>query len=338
MLDTIDGSGPRKAAIAAIDTLRQLGLPPAPRSVAVLYAYHAGAAPMLRARLDRAFADSGPLPPNLLDDLHAAFIAAQPAADPLAPLVAAAAELIDLAGDAGGQVERFEGLLMEAAGRIEELNGPDLRRLAGGLLALTRRLAQQSAEVSGKLGVTERRLVDLRRQIGDADRATHIDPLTGLGNRRAFDEDLVTLLQERRGGVRPLSVALFRVDRFRRIAEDFGAQVGDAVLRAVAGQLLQALRAADRPSRYGGEEFAVLLPGATADAAMRVADRVRAAVASHDYVLRTSSERIGAVTLSIGVATHLPTEPSEAFLGRVDAALDAAKGSGGNRTVLAPDD
>ncbi len=337
MLESPDPSGSRKAALAAVDTLRQLGLPPAPRHVAVLYAYHAGGPPMLRARLDRALADTAPLPPSLLDELHAAFVAPPPP-NPVAPLAAAAGELLDLAGHAGGQVERFEGLLKDAAGRIEELDGPDLRRLASGLLSLTQHLAQQSAEVSGKLGETERRLVELKRQIGDVDRAAHTDPLTGLGNRRAFDEDLTTLLRESRTSGRPLSVALFCVDQFRELAETYGPQVGNAVLRAVATHLLGVLRAADRPARYGGGEFAVLLPGAPVEAAMRVADRVRIAVASHDYVIRASSERIGTVTLSVGVAVHLPDEPSEALLRRVDAALEAARAAGGGRSVLAPED
>lgn len=337
MHDTNGTTGPGKAALAAIETLRQLGLPPAPRHLAVLYAYHTSTPPMLRARLDRALADPAPVRPAMLDELHAAFIADQPP-DPVAPLTAAAGELIDLAGKAGGQVERFEGLLTDAAGRIEALDGPDLRRLAGGLVTLTRQLAQQSAEVAARLHETERRLHELRQQIGDADRAAHTDALTGLGNRRAFTDGLASLVRQRRIGGRAFGVALLRVDQYRRLSETFGHQVGDAVLRAVATHLVAALREADRPARIGSDEFGVLLPGAGLDAVLRVAERVRAEIGGHDYMIRTSNERIGAVTLSAAAAIHMPEETAEQILGRADAALEIATSLGGNRAVPAPED
>ncbi|MGG5822843.1 GGDEF domain-containing protein [Falsiroseomonas sp. HW251] len=326
-----------KAALAAVETLRQLNLAPVPRHLAVLYAYHAGGEPMLRARLDRALADPAPIRGGLLDELHAAFIAAQ-APEHVEPLSMAAGELIDLAGRAGGQVQRFESLLTDAAGRIEDLDGPDLRRLAGGLVTLTRQLAQQSAEVSARLHETERRLHDLKQQIGDVDRAAHTDALTGLGNRRSFEDGLATLVRQRRIGGRPFAIALLRVDQYRQLSETYGHQVGDAIIRAAATHLLNALREADRPARIGTDEFAVLLPGAGLDAALRVAERVRADIGSHDYMIRTSNERIGAVTLSAAAACHLPDEAPDRLLRRADAALEVATSLGGNRTVPAPED
>lgn len=327
---------PRDAALAALDALAASGLAPEPARLAVLYAYFGGGDPALRARLDAARAAVGALSAALLDELHAVFIAGRPPPDATPRLEAATAELLELTGRAGGQVASFERLLGDATGRLGGLDEPELRDFAAGLLALTRHLAVQTAEVSLRLGETELRLAELRRELGESHRAALTDALTGLGNRRAFERDLADLLRDRRRTARPLALVMLDVDHFKQVNDSWGHQVGDAVLRAVAARLREALRADDRPARYGGEEFAVLLPDTTGEAALRVCERVRGAMASRDFVLRSSGERIGVVTLSGGVAVLAEGETADAFVARADAALYAAKGAGRNRSMLAP--
>ncbi|WP_237217518.1 GGDEF domain-containing protein [Falsiroseomonas oryziterrae] len=336
MPDTTIRSNPRDAVLAALDALARAGLAPEPARLAVLYAYFSGGDPLLRSRLDAAWAGGGTPSAALLDELHAVFVAGRPAKDPGPRLEAAAADLLELTGRAGGQVASFERLLGDATGRLGALDEPDLRDFAAGLLALTRHLAVQTAQVSLRLGETEMRLAELRRELGETHRAALTDALTGLGNRRAFERDLADLLRDRRRSARPLALVLLDVDHFKQVNDTWGHQVGDAVLRAVAARLRDALRAEDRPARYGGEEFAVLLPDMTAEAALRVCERVRCAMADRAFVLRSSGERIGTVTVSGGVAVLIEGETAEAFVARADGALYAAKTAGRNRTMLAP--
>jgi len=335
MPDTTTRTTPRDAALSALEALAQAGLAPEPARLAVLYAYFVGGDPLLRARLDAARAAAGGLSGPLLDELHAVFLAGRPSPDAAPRLEAATAELLELTGRAGGQVASFERLLGDATGRLGGLDEPDLRDFAAGLLALTRHLAVQTAQVSLRLGETELRLAELRRELGESNRAALTDPLTGLGNRRAFERDLAELLRDRRKAVRPPALILLDVDHFKGVNDTWGHQVGDAVLRAVAARLRETLRTDDRPARYGGEEFAVLLPETPGEAALRVCERVRGAMAARDFVLRSSGERIGLVTLSGGVAVLAEGETAEAFVARADAALYAAKSAGRNRAVLA---
>lgn len=153
------------------------------------------------------------------------------------------------------------------------------------------------------------------------------DPLTGIANRRrtltALDQAIATALAERR----PLSVAMFDIDHFKQINDTFGHQTGDEVLKQVAAKAAKELRSADTVGRFGGEEFVVVLPNATADIAARVGERIRNAI-------ETSGEG-PCVTISIGVAELQPDENGQNALRRADEALYVAKNEGRNTLRLA---
>lgn len=159
------------------------------------------------------------------------------------------------------------------------------------------------------------------------------DPLTGLANRRAFDEGL---MQEWRRALRcaqPLSLVMFDVDHFKRYNDTYGHQQGDACLRSMALALGGATkRAGDLVARYGGEEFVLVLPGTSAAGAAIVAERVRATV--QDLALpHAGSSAASVVTVSVGVASCIPDESlsADALVAAADRALYCAKRAGRNR-------
>jgi diguanylate cyclase (GGDEF)-like protein len=154
------------------------------------------------------------------------------------------------------------------------------------------------------------------------------DALTGLANRRQFDEALSRFKQRAALREEPLSIILADVDRFKAYNDDFGHPAGDEGLKTVAELLRSSCRRRDLAARYGGEEFAVLLPGADSAAAKAAALRVQAAVAQHPWQLRD-------LRLSIGVATMDAGGCANNLVDRADAALYRAKSSGRNRIVLA---
>ena len=167
--------------------------------------------------------------------------------------------------------------------------------------------------------------------------ATH-DPLTGLYNRRYFDEALTRVIASWRrslqGERRPVAAIMFDLDHFGQFNKQHGHQIGDEVLRTFAGVLRGRFRDADLVARFGGEEFVVVLEGATRDAAVAIAEEILAAVADQPVVGQDGTRL--PVTVSAGCAELGEAEPTgEQLLRTADVALFMAKRAGRNRVVAA---
>lgn len=175
-----------------------------------------------------------------------------------------------------------------------------------GLGALVRALRAQRQE-----------LARLRDQIG-------ADPLTGLANRRAWDEQLPRELARSRRTGRPVSLVLADLDGFKALNDTHGHQAGDRLLREVAAAWRRCLREVDVIARLGGDEFGFILPDCPRDGAMLVAERLRMAVPD-------------SVGCSFGVAAWDGYESAAELTERADHALYEAKRGGRDRVVAAPD-
>lgn len=161
------------------------------------------------------------------------------------------------------------------------------------------------------------------------------DGLTGVANRRSFDETLEAEWLRCTRDVKPLSLILLDVDHFKRYNDTFGHQGGDACLKTIASALtISCHRSADHVARYGGEEFAAILPGTTANGALKLAERIRADVAALDLP-HPGNDGVGRVSISLGVATMVPDRTHELneLVEAADRALYAAKGAGRNRSL-----
>jgi diguanylate cyclase (GGDEF)-like protein len=157
------------------------------------------------------------------------------------------------------------------------------------------------------------------------------DGLTGLPNRRYFDE-FCALLSHRRRAEDSVGVLMIDIDRFKAVNDTHGHPVGDEVLRAVGGAIAATVREDDVPARYGGEEFVVLLRNPTVDVAVDVGERVREAVSRLD--LRPLG--VTAVSVSVGVAVaDGPNEPIAAIVDHADRGLYLAKRRGRDQVVAA---
>ncbi|ROR34983.1 GGDEF domain-containing protein [Inmirania thermothiophila] len=171
-------------------------------------------------------------------------------------------------------------------------------------------------------------------------RASITDPLTGVPNRRYFEQRLREELERARRAGTPLGCAFIDIDRFKAINDGHGHEVGDHVLRAVARVVDAGLRACDVLARYGGEEFVALLPGSGLEEALAIAERVRAAVAASP--VRPCAGTAVPVTVSVGVSALARVPPGdvaaagEALTRAADRGLYAAKAAGRNRVVAGP--
>ena len=167
----------------------------------------------------------------------------------------------------------------------------------------------------------------------ELERTARTDPLTGLPNRRCFQDTLdAEIARAGRSGA-PLSLAIIDLDFFKRINDTFGHLAGDEVLRAVASTARATVRGHDMLARIGGEEFAIMMPGTSPAEAEGASNRVRAAIAGTPIPVQ-SGERLS-VTASVGTAAFKPGEAATDLLARADAALYQAKTAGRNAVKLA---
>lgn len=167
---------------------------------------------------------------------------------------------------------------------------------------------------------------------GELLRLAVTDPLTGLAKRRALDRRLAEEWQRAVRGGTPLSLLFFDIDRFKLFNDTYGHAAGDEVLAFVAGRIAAgSRRATDLAARFGGEEFAVVLPDTALDAATRIAEKIRKHIESAD--LRHSGSNYGCVTVSVGCAScNPPVGVSVAkLLEAADSLLYEAKEGGRNQ-------
>ena len=162
-------------------------------------------------------------------------------------------------------------------------------------------------------------------------RMTTVDGLTQVFNRRYFEDAIERELSRSRRYTRPLSLVLLDIDHFKKINDTFGHLAGDAVLKEVALTVRARTRREDVFARFGGEEFALLLPEVDQKGAATLAEKARKLVEKHHFVF--DGEDI-AVTVSAGVATvQKKGETPVELIGRADEKLYEAKGAGRNRVV-----
>lgn len=163
-----------------------------------------------------------------------------------------------------------------------------------------------------------------------------IDALTNLNNRRQFELRLGQEIATTKRQNNPLCAMMIDIDFFKKVNDTYGHASGDAVLRGVASIIKSALRESDIPSRYGGEEFAVLLPYTHTEEAKIVGERLRKAVESSPIPINDESSEVKTinVTISMGLAEFNNKETGEELFERADKALYEAKESGRNRVCI----
>ena len=182
--------------------------------------------------------------------------------------------------------------------------------------------------------VTDMALDELALQEANAEleRLGRTDGLTGLENRRSWEQRLRAEYKRDARSGQPCSLVMFDIDHFKQVNDSYGHQVGDEVIRRIADTLRAVARDSDIAGRYGGEEFAVILPDTDADGALRFAERLRTAVAALDI---EHEDGVLHCSVSLGVALLEPTVAGpEQWLERADQALYRSKHDGRNRATL----
>jgi diguanylate cyclase len=190
------------------------------------------------------------------------------------------------------------------------------------LAAITRAMAERTKAVEQQLTAARDETQQLKVKLAAAGEEARSDPLTGLPNRRAFEEKLAEL--ERSNAM--LSLAICDIDHFKRVNDNYGHAVGDRVIKAVAHTLRDNC-GGNMVARIGGEEFVVIFPGLAPEAAAEILEVARDVLGARHFKLRETDQPLGKVTFSGGVALGRHPDGTSA-LQRADALLYAAKNGG----------
>lgn len=261
-------------AHAAMASMLTHGLAPTPANYLVWFSYHGDATPGLRAEVEQRLATQPRVTQEVMEELHLQFFSTDHEALSLREMAVrlegAVAEAIGLVQHTREDALRYGGTLVQASDRLG--SDPDslntlLRRLAAETLEVSRR----SEAAARNLAETARKTQELRHELAEARRLASTDPLTGLANRRHFDE----ALREQLAGHRPTALLMLDLDHFKAVNDTHGHPAGDQVLCRLAEIMTEAAPEGALAGRFGGEEFSLMLPSAALREAMAVAERVR---------------------------------------------------------------
>lgn len=226
----------------------------------------------------------------------------------------------------GNALERWAG--DAATSRVSGLDS---------LLDHTRAMLESIGTLQSQLHESKREIEQLRGEVKKVREEALSDSLTGLVNRKGFDLALAACLEHYGDSTRGPSLLITDIDYFKRVNDTYGHLLGDKVIRAIAMILKDNTKGKDVASRFGGEEFVVLLPDTPLDGARQLAEKIRETVQKLNIKRTDKNEAITNITVSLGVASYRKGESFSEFVDRADNALYKSKNLGRNRVSVADD-
>lgn len=324
-------------AARAMERMRDYGVPPTPRNFEIWYAHIAFAEPRLAHALNAVFATGGEWNDDVGADIHARFFATPDSAPLLAAGVSLTTEIdtiLRTVSQAGQQTASYGQALDVVKGQMDRgLDASMLQAVVHQLTAATRSMRARTEALQTQLNQSSTEVAALRQAVETIRHEAQTDALTGLANRKHFDERLTAAARDAAETNEEMCVVIGDVDHFKSFNDTWGHQTGDQVLRLVAHCFSENVKGRDTAARYGGEEFVLILPSTTLANARGLAEQIRCSVQTKKVVKRSSGETLGSISISLGVARlHHGEDPLETVR-RADACLYTAKRTGRNMVV-----
>lgn len=210
----------------------------------------------------------------------------------------------------------------------------NLRDVLKDIVQQTNALAETSLILQNDLEEANRKMEQMRIELTEVRQIALTDALTGLLNRRAFDQTLAELTTSAKKDS-SICLAILDIDHFKRINDTHGHSVGDQVIKYVASLLKKNTDPHHSTARYGGEEMTIIMPETTRDRALEIAETIRSTMEKSLLKRKDTGEQLHKITISIGISQLRPTESADSFLTRADQALYQAKSIGRNRVIEA---
>ncbi|MDJ0610780.1 MAG: GGDEF domain-containing protein [Kiloniellales bacterium] len=327
---------------AAMSFLDKHGLTPNPATMAVWYDYVSGANPGLVWAVDKVLNDEGALSNDRCEEIYERYLlnpsehkVLDDASERLQSSMQEVRACIGEAGrDHGAYGEALIGISnqLEGGGTAEEVAG-----LVRGILSKTQQVIEKNKALEHRLAESSKEIEGLNQHLREMRQQAMSDPLTGIANRTYFDLLLREEAERAAREKQDLALIFAEIENFRAFKEIYGAEIGDEVIKFVAGRLGRITGKTGTPARYGGEEFAVILPRTGLPEAEQLADRIRQDLGANKLKNLKTGERYGAVSMCFGVAAHQSGEPLAEFVRRAIETLYQAKAKEQKREAPKPE-
>ena len=227
--------------------------------------------------------------------------------------------------------ETYNRKLDTASGKLNiGMTGDDVNSIIQAIKNDTKGVLDINQVLEFQLAKSANMMSELQEDLEQVRKEAMTDALTHIGNRKAFDVEMERLMNISEHSDETFSLILFDIDHFKQFNDTYGHRVGDQVLRLVAKTLVDGVKGKDLAVRYGGEEFAILLPDTNSSAAEMLANKLRKDVEIKEVINRNTGEKMGKITMSGGVAEHIQKENADDFIERADKALYKSKNKGRN--------
>lgn len=334
-----DHSQTHELATRVVETMRLHGSPAYPRAFEVWYAHLSGEVPALALAMDALIAaNSGVVGAADIDTLYDRFIGtdrlAKQAERTSLQVLGEIDAMMGLVDQALSSSERYHGRLSAMS---EDVPPPadrnKLREWVEALVLSTREEISRKTQLESQLRDSGTEIRNLREAL-EATRAEALtDPLTGLANRRHFEDMLQRAIDQATLRREPFALVMADIDFFKRFNDTHGHLTGDQVLRLVARTMKDKFKDKAVITRFGGEEFAIILPESDLVAGKFGAETVRQALLTRELIKRSTNENLGRITISLGVTSYRRGDTPASIVDRADQALMLAKRDGRNRTA-----
>jgi diguanylate cyclase len=327
----------REYAEKAVSLMQQNKISPVPENFEVWYTYAAETDPSLNRTIDVLITNGRELTDKNCDEIHEQFFGHAKMADGVLDLGDR------MSGEMGQVLDYLEAAAHAATAYGDTLEGaataldkgtddnPAAKETLDHLVNATRTMESRSRELEKKLQESKAEVDQLKDDLVSMRHESLTDQLTGIANRKAFDQELRDAARDAMETGEPLALLFGDIDRFKLFNDTWGHQTGDQVLRLVAHCMTISVTDGQTSARYGGEEFGVILPRTDLAQAVDIANKIRTTVESKKVVKKSTGESLGTITLSLGVSLFKPGEPLSDVIKRADACLYAAKSDGRNQ-------
>ncbi len=322
----------------ALELMRAYGSSASPRAYEVWYTYVTGHKPQMNDAIKRLTADRGALTDQDLDRLYESHISeqrfSQEASRTGASMLVEIDQVMEMINEALGSSAQY-GRSLEAFSHdlAQPADRGRIREILQSMVIATHDVTATNRMLETRLKETRGEIETLRETLEAVRVEALTDSLTGIANRKHFEEMLAKSIDHAVVQRTPLALVVLDIDHFKRFNDTYGHLTGDQVLRLVSMTMRENVKAKATVARFGGEEFGVVLPDTTLETAYATAEQIRQSVMARELVKRSTGESLGKVTVSVGVAAFRKGDTGVSLLERADQCMYAAKRMGRNRTL-----